>query len=141
MRADRPRGAALALRLALIFSLTQAGPSFAQAAAPSPLPEPYAAEEFPAWARSLRRWEIVSVGVFPIALFYTRLAMDTSRYVQNGFQGRFAPWPFKNEYSYAPSADEQRAAVAVAAGLALGVGILDMILLQRREAGRGAGAP
>lgn len=141
MKPARPSGAALALCVALGLSLSQAGPSFAQAAAPSPLPEPYAAEEFPAWARSLRRWEIISIGVFPIALFYTRFAMDTSRFVRNGFQARFAPWPFKNEYSYAPSVDEQRAAVAVAAGLALGVGILDLILLQRREAERDAVAP
>lgn len=141
MKFVRPRGAALALCLVLGLSCSQAGPAFAQAASPSPLPEPYSAEEFPAWSRSLRRWEIISIGVFPIALFYTRFAMDTSRFVQNGFQARFAPWPFKNEYSYAPSADEQRAAVAVAAGLALGVGILDMILLQRREAARGAEAP
>lgn len=141
MKAPEPRGAALGLCLALALSLSQAGPSFAQAAAPSPLPEPYAAEEFPAWARSLRRWEIISIGVFPIALFYTRFAMDSSRFVQNGFQARYAPWPFKNEYSYAPSVDEQRAAIAVAAGLALSVGILDMILLQRREAERGAVAP
>lgn len=141
MKVTRLRGTALAVCLALGLSLTQARPIFAQAAASSPLPEPYAAEEFPAWARSLRRWEIISIGVFPIALFYTRFAIDTSRFVQNGFQARFAPWPFKNEYSYAPSADEQRVAVAVAAGLALSVGILDMILLQRREAESGSVAP
>lgn len=139
MRRGGLRGTAA--RLALGLLLCRAGALHAQAAAPSPLPEPYEAGEFPAWAGSLRRWEIVSIGVFPIALFYTRFAMDTNRFVHNGFQARYAPWPFKNEYSYAPSADEQRLAIAVAAGLAVGVGILDMILLQRKDAQRSGGAP
>lgn len=135
----RRPAASAAVCLALGLCLSQVGPLHAQAL--SPLPAPYEAKEFPAWAGSLRRWEIISIGVFPIALFYTRFAMDTNRYVVNGFEARYAPWPFKNEYSYAPSAGEQRLAIAVAAGLAAGVGLLDLILLQRKDAESGGGAP
>ncbi len=123
------RGLALFLSLALASAR-----AFAQAA-PSPLPAPYEASEFPDWALKLRRWEIVSLGVFPIALFYSRLSFDFGRYAGSGFQPEYAPWPFKNEYSYRPSDDEQRTAFLVAAGLSLAVGGIDALILQlRREA-------
>ncbi len=108
-------------------------PSGSQATA-NPLPEPYGTEEFPPWAFSLRRFEIVSLGAFPILLFYSRIALDTSRYVGNGFDSSYAPWPFRNEFSYTPDNDEQWLAVKMAVGLSLGVGVLDYFLLARRKA-------
>ena len=61
------------------------------------LPEPYAKEEFPPWAHGVRRFEIISLGAFPILLFYTRLAYDTSLFVKSGFDSSFAPWPFRKQ--------------------------------------------
>jgi hypothetical protein len=82
----------------------------------------------------LRRFEIVSLGAFPILLFYSRIALDTGRYVGNGFDASYAPWPFRNEFSYKPDSNEQWLAVKVAVGLSLGVGVLDYFLLSRRKA-------
>lgn len=125
----------------LVFSLVMVGTLAAQAgstlagdkATVNPFPEPYGPEEFPVWAYSLRRFEIVSLGAFPILLFYSRIALDTGRYVDNGFDSRYAPWPFRNEYSYKPDSTEQWLAVKVALGLSLGVGVLDYFLLSRRK--------
>lgn len=100
----------------------------------NPLPEPYGTEEFPPWAFSLRRFEIVSLGAFPIMLFYSRIALDLGRFAGNGFDSSYAPWPFRNEYSYKPDANEQWLAVKVALGLSLGVGVLDYFLVSRRKA-------
>ncbi|HOX92649.1 MAG TPA: hypothetical protein PLC54_06975 [Spirochaetales bacterium] len=97
--------------------------------APSPLPQAYTADEFPAWAHELRRWEIVSLGSFPIALFYTKLAFDFARYASNGFDPRFVPWPFKNEFSYAPSAGEQRTMFLSAAAVAAVAGFADWLIV------------
>lgn len=99
-----------------------------------PLPEPYGSDEFPVWTYSLRRFEIISLGAFPVLLFYSRIALDTGRYVGNGFDSSYAPWPFRNEFSYKPNNDEQWLAVKVAVGLSLSVGVLDYFLLSRRRA-------
>lgn len=122
-----------ALALALACALTVASASWAQPAAPNPLPEPYGKEEFPDWAISLRRLEIVSLGVLPVALFYTRFVFDFSRYTQNGFASSYAPWPFKNEYSYRPSAQEQRDVFLSAALVSLSLGFIDAIIVNAKQ--------
>lgn len=93
------------------------------------LPEPYTKDEFPSWLNGLRRFEIISLGVFPIVLFYTRITMDVTRFVGNSYDPVYAPWPFKNENSYAPSDDEQLKGMLIAGGVSLLVGVLDAFLL------------
>ncbi len=100
---------------------------------PAAVPEPYTKDEFPAWAIGARRFEIVSLGVFPILLFYTRLAADLQRYASNNLDGTFVPWPFKNENSYTPTDSEQLSYVLTAAGLSMVFGAVDAILLFRAE--------
>lgn len=73
-----------------------------QTVASAALPAPYSSGEFPEWARVLRRFEVISIGVFPVALFYTRVGFDLYRYSTNGFESQYLPWPFKSEYSYKP---------------------------------------
>ena len=108
----------------------------AREAAVSALPEPYRKDEFPSWLSGARRFEIISLGAFPILLFYTRLAFDLRRYVNNGFQSTYAPWPFRNEYSYEPSDDEQVLSLLAAAGLSLAFGTVDALFMLRLESGR-----
>jgi hypothetical protein len=67
-------------------------------------------------------------------LFYSRVALDLGRFVGNDFDSSYAPWPFRNEFSYKPDNDEQWLAVKVALGLSFGVGMLDYLLLSRRKA-------
>ncbi len=99
----------------------------------SALPEPYTSEEFPAWATGLRRFEIISLGAFPILLFYTRFGFDLRRYVEKGFKAEYAPWPFKTETAYAATDEEQLISVATAAGLSLTFGALDAIFLWKKN--------
>ncbi|MFP4431291.1 MAG: hypothetical protein ACLFPV_08585 [Spirochaetaceae bacterium] len=62
-------------------------------------PEPYSPEEFPGWARDLRRGEIIALGVFPVSLILTQLTYDLVRFgVKSAQAGEFereaAPWFF-----------------------------------------------
>lgn len=126
----------LSLVLSCILGFSALGPQTLHAqASPSPLPEAYAAEEFPEWALSLRRWEIVSLGAFPIALFYTHMVFDVSRYIGSGFDSAYAPWPLKNEFSYKPSPSEWGLMFLTAGAVAAAVGLTDAIILRikRRE--------
>jgi hypothetical protein len=60
--------------------------------------------------------------------------LDLGRFAGNGFDPSYAPWPFRNEFSYKPDNSEQWLAVKVALGLSVGVGVLDYFLLSRRKA-------
>lgn len=144
MRAGRRLAAAFAAALTLSASIPaladEAGSSKAGStteAAVSALPEPYRADEFPPWMRRLRRMEIISLGAFPIILFYTRFAFDTKRFLESGlggdgFDAALAPWPFKSEDSYEPSDEEQLSSVAVAGVLSLAFGLADALLTARQ---------
>ncbi|WP_455381447.1 hypothetical protein [Salinispira pacifica] len=62
-------------------------------------PVPYSPDEFPQWARDLRRAEIITIGVFPFAYFYTNAMYDLGRYLVltiagNPNAGNYAPWFF-----------------------------------------------
>lgn len=116
--------------LALVAIATTTGQS-TQTVSAAAVPEPYAKGEFPAWAVGVRRFEIVSLGAFPILLFYTRFAADMQRYISNHLDGVFVPWPFKNENSYTPTDSEQISYVLTAAGLSLAFGAIDAILVFR----------
>ncbi len=127
MRVAKP---VAALALALVAA-TAAFPQSAPTPAESSLPEPYEAGEFPPWLDAARRFEIVSLGAFPILLFYASFAGDAARYVRNGFDSTYAPWPFKNEQSYEPTDEEHWESVLTAAGLSVAFAALDALIVWR----------
>ncbi len=49
------------------------------------MPEEYDPEEFPLWTQDLRRFEVVTVGSFPITFFATSLVYDFSIYASKDF--------------------------------------------------------
>ena len=72
-----------------------------------------------------RRFEIVSLGSFPIMLFYSGFCFDLGRYFANDFNSLYAPWPFQNQYS-APLTDADRyARIGAALGACVVVGAID----------------
>lgn len=107
-------------------------------------PVPYSPDEFPLWAKNLRRAEIVTIGVFPFTLLYTSLAYDLVRFVAKSVQAgtidlTYAPWFFAGPNKPPLSPGENLGVLLSASGLAVVVGIVDF-LLGRAEAGR-AGVP
>ncbi len=86
---------------------------------------------------ALRRFEIIAFGSYPIALFYTTLAFDLGAYIDSGYDVRYAPWPFKSEYSARLSEGEVLLRLGSAACLSLAVAGIDALIrsgVERREA-------
>lgn len=80
----------------------------------------------------LGRLAIVSLGSFPILLFYTDFSFDLGKFLINGFDANYAPWPFKSEYSNAPSMGEKAARIGVAIGASAAVGAIDYFIRSAR---------
>jgi hypothetical protein len=102
------------------------------------VPEPYAPEEFPAWAHDLRRAEIIFFGSLPFSFFFTFEAYDVGRFVATGFSGDgfdllLAPWPFRSgaEIWTGYSAAEKGWLVASALTLSLVVTVADYLIVHR----------
>ncbi|HWR10512.1 MAG TPA: hypothetical protein VN445_01700 [Rectinemataceae bacterium] len=109
----------------------------AQPSIPStmPIPKTYSAAntgkaivEVPA---KLRRIAIISVGSFPIALFYTNFVFDIARFAGNGFDVQYAPWPFKNQYSAEVSSGETFLRLGVSLGVSTVIGVLDALIRRK----------
>ena len=74
------------------------------------------------------RFEIISLGSFPIMLFYTGFTFDLGRYVANSFNASYAPWPFQNEYSVALTDSDRLTRIGAALGASMVVGAIDAYL-------------
>jgi len=90
-----------------------------------------------------RRFEIVSIGAFPISLFYMGFGFDLGGYIGSGFDSRYAPWPFQNSSSVLPTDSQRLGRIGAAVGLSLVIGGIDAIIHQakikaaaRREAAK-----
>ena len=98
---------------------------------PEPLtPEDYDPEEFPLWAQDLRRYEVISVGAFPITFFAASMVYDFSIYASN----RFDP-------AYSMGTQRSRQDIGIIIGSAAAVSVLiatvDMIInLNQRKKSR-----
>ena len=127
----------------LVIGVLAVGPLRAQEASLIPdssAPEPYGPEEFAPALRALRRGEIVAVGVFPLALLFTRVAYDYGRWAFNGFDPENAP--YAQPLGTDPFPDEaDRVAVALGAvGVSVTFALVDFLLgaLRERQESRAA---
>ena len=123
----------LILLLVLCGVLVPAGNTAAQQLpAQEPLvPEDYDPEEFPLWARDLRRYEVISIGSFPITFLVGSLVYDFSVAAANGF----AP-----EYGLGTQRANRDIGIIVsaAAGTSLLIATIDLIVtISRRRAAEG----
>lgn len=91
-------------------------------------PQPYAPGEFPGWMSDVWRAEAVFIGSFPLSLFVTLEVYDTWRYSSNGFDPKYAPWPFGSGQA-APYSPAETAWLGVSAvSLSLVVAGIDFLL-------------
>ncbi len=101
------------------------GQSGAQASGPQPVP--YSPDEFPAWSRDLRRFEIISIGAFPVALLVSSASFQLVRYAQSGFSQAYVP-AVLGSGATPLSAQEKIRVLVAGVGLSLAVGLTDYIL-------------
>ena len=102
----------------------------------SPIPITYIPPPVPAGkqknAAVLGRLAITGFGAIPFALFYTNFVFDAVRFVGNGFDVQYAPWPFKTQYSAEVTAGETFLRLGVAFGLGAAIGVLDAIIPRKQ---------
>jgi hypothetical protein len=117
-----------ALALVLLLLACTAAQAQQKVPAPSRTPAPYTDDEFPKWARDLRRAEIIFVGSIPFTMFFTFEGYDTYRYVANGLDPLYAPWPFRPGSTQLYSDQEKIGLVATSLSLSLLVATADWII-------------
>jgi hypothetical protein len=76
----------------------------------------------------LLRLEIVTLGSYPLALFYVGFIYDIQRYYENDRDSAYAPWPFRGSNSVALDNSERMARLEAALALSLTVGVIDGII-------------
>jgi len=88
---------------------------------------------FPQWAKDLRRWDIVTFGVFPFALFFTTVVTDLNRWNNaNGMDmsdRRYAPWPLKSAGAVGMTTDEYKKVLLQAAGVSALIACTDLVIV------------
>jgi hypothetical protein len=99
--------------------------------------EPYEKEEFPRWARDLRRFESIFFGSIPFTFFFTSAGYETYAYVDNGYSPEYLPLflgnsPAKQQFL----ADTMWQRVAVGLSLSAVVATLDYLLGLGENEGR-----
>ncbi len=81
---------------------------------------------------ALARFTIVTLGSFPIMLFYSDFSFDIGKFVYHGFDAGYAPWPFKSELSE-PLTDAEKAwRIGAAVGASVAVGAIDYLIRQSK---------
>ncbi|GMO47015.1 MAG: hypothetical protein Pg6C_09060 [Treponemataceae bacterium] len=91
--------------------------------------DPYTKDEFPAWARHIRRTEIITLGSLPFATLATTLGFGISRYISHDFNASYFPNPLAKTSSDANlTKDEQLAILAISAGISLVLGLTDLTI-------------
>jgi hypothetical protein len=103
---------------------------------------------FPLWAKDLRRGEIVAFGSFPFMYFFSNFGFDTYRWLNNGNDMRYAPWPFNSAGTVGKTTNEKIITLGIAAGGSILIAIIDHGImrykrnrLKREQSGLHDGSP
>jgi hypothetical protein len=121
---------ALAVLGGLPLSAQSTGRSPAQPVSPNILPDTQSAQEFPLWARDLRRGEVVALGVFPFTMFISTFTMDSLRYFQHDMNEAYLPWPFKGPGAVEMSRKEREQTLVAALAASAAIAVIDFAIVQ-----------
>ena len=103
------------------------------------LPNEFDMTGFPQWAQDLRRWDVITFGIFPFCLFFVSVTTDTIRWYQtNGLDfsdegRRYAPWPLKSAGAYERTTDEHFRNIFIAAGFAASLALVDFAIVKIKQ--------
>jgi hypothetical protein len=113
----------------LIFSLIFIAPAFPQTVTPQI--EPYTKDEFPQWARDLRRTEIITFGSLPFITLTATLGFGIARWANGGT----FPNPLdKSASGYTQDEQIQILLISVGTSVVLGLTDLTINLVKRHSA-------
>ncbi|GAB4369121.1 MAG: hypothetical protein Kow009_05770 [Spirochaetales bacterium] len=95
-------------------------------------PVPYSPEEFPPWARALRRGEVVALGLFPFVFLFSSLAYDTFRFAASGGNPNYAPGPFQSPGGSPLSQQERVGVLLVSISVSTLLAFVDHLIETRK---------
>ena len=96
------------------------------------IPEPYADDEFVLPLQDIRRFEIITLGSFPITAILSYLVYGLVRYAVHGFAVDYAPIGSATTVPY--TLEENLGVMAVAGSSAIVIAVIDFIIgVARRE--------
>ncbi|MDR1429233.1 MAG: hypothetical protein LBI85_03005 [Spirochaetaceae bacterium] len=119
---------------AAVLSGSPAQGTIVRTAAVQPSPLEVSPEEFPLWARDLRRGEIVAFGAVPFTMFFSIFAMDAYRWASHDQDLRYAPWPFKAAGAVSMSEGEQFLCFGIAIAGAVTIALADHLIVRAQRA-------
>jgi hypothetical protein len=93
--------------------------------------------QWPQFAQDIRRFDVVTFGLFPFAYLVTSIGYDLIRSAQHDWDPAYRPWPF-NAGGAAWSSDDYRNVLIGAAVVSLSVAAIDLTIVwvKRWAAGR-----
>jgi len=100
-----------------------------------PTESTYKSSELPQWVKDMRRFDIITFGIFPFSMFFVTTVTDTLRWKDaNGMEfteegRRYAPWPLKSAGAVEMTNDEFVRTLYLAAGLSVGFAIIDLVIV------------
>ena len=97
--------------------------------------EPYTKDEFPDWAKYIRRFEIVTLGSLPFTTMTATTVYTAIRWAKNDFDSSYIPNPFAFTSTEAKiDQDEQKIVLFSALGASLLIGAIDIsIYIAKKE--------
>jgi hypothetical protein len=120
---SRRRAVVFAFACFCLFGLSTLGAQTTPNADALALPE-----EEPKAENPFRRLEIVSLGSYPISLFYIGFIYDIKRYYENNRESAYLPWPFNATSSVSLDNAERVSRLEAALCLSFTVGVIDAII-------------
>ncbi len=94
--------------------------------AQQPEPAPYEQDEFPPFLHAVRRFEIITLGSFPVTAVFSYLVYGFVRYAASDFEPDYSPIGSTNPVPYAQ--EEHIGVLAVAGSAALLIALVDFII-------------
>ncbi|MDR0496114.1 MAG: hypothetical protein LBH42_00710 [Treponema sp.] len=88
---------------------------------------------FPQWSKDLRRAEIIAFGSFPFAYFFSNFFYDAYRWSNNGWDNRYAPWPFNSSAAVGQTQSEKVMTLWIAAGGAVLIALVDYGIMRYKR--------
>ena len=92
--------------------------------------EPYEDDEFPQWAKDLRRYEIIFFGTIPFTFFFSSFSYDFYRYASNNFDQTLAPAILGNKTPPVRTYNEKLQIITVSVSLSAVLALVDYLLGQ-----------
>ncbi len=124
---------------ALVLCMFAAAVAFPQSQGKSP--EPYTKDEFPDWANSLRRSEIITFGIFPFVFFFASIGYEFIRFAVNGFNELYSPWPFRSASGVDLTDGEKIGVIGVSISLSAVAGFIDFLMQSAEKSKQKVEAP